>query len=1149
MTPDDLLDASARDRILTGTDATLFVEAGAGSGKTYSLVRRICRMVLVDGIELAEMAAVTFTEKAAAELRERIRELLSIPAEDETAEIRERRLRGLSQVDTAQIGTLHAFALTLLTRNPLEAGVPPRLSPVDEMGAALEFENRWARVRRDVFSTDRGGGRGPLVDAVAALVASGVGESGFRAVAAALDKEWHRLPPGDDGEPTPFTMTIATHEFDRFLRFGDEILDELRDCTNPEDKLAAQLEKVRGLLAGIREIRGREHGHPGGGIRALLAVEVPGPGRGGSQANWVGGADQVRAIKARIKELRPRLDAIAGAVLGSAARIVATHMGVLLRGMAEERRRSGNVEFHDMLVLAAEFLRDAAVAERVRGEYKRILLDEFQDTDPLQLDIALAIAGDPADPANAGRLFTVGDPKQSIYRFRHADIGTYMDARGSAPELVSLTTNFRSTAPTLRWVNDLFSRVLEEIPRIQPAYEGLAPAPGRPGPHPSVPAPFVFSGEDLPDTAPARLAPADSARWREAGGVARIIHTAIERGWCHETGSTRDGFRHTPLRLADITILLPTRKSLPILEQVLDDAGIEFRAEASSIVYATSEIRELLHAVRAIADPADGASLVAALRSPLYGCSDADLLRWRAAGGVWAVRATPPVGEEDSVVAEGIRHLRSLADEALRPGDLLHRLVSERHLLEIATDTPRHRDVWRRIRFVIDQAHAWTETLNPGGWDLRAYCRWADALGADEARVKEAVLPEIGVDAVRISTIHASKGLEYPMVIVAGMTTQFPRFSAPALWDDDGHPEVHFSSKAATPGHAACAEAERIQETAEKARLLYVACTRASSVLAISGHSSTEEATKPDAKKSGTKTRTTWGSILTPALTEIGILDEDGNLVESPDLVDVDFRDRTRALPPADEAAPPAPPRHRDEWLRASASAANASALPRGVSATEIAHAATTPPAGAGSARGAAALRIASAIRGDGGVPAGSDADPAGLIGIAASSGTDFGDLLHHVLDVTPLDASPDAVWEKRVGALAEAAARRAGGAADPVTVTEVIRAARTALTAAPVRAAATRPHWKEMPLAGEIDGVLVEGVADLVYRDDDSSLVIVDHKTDAGVSAETLDAYFLQLAVYARLLRETAGERVSRVELVFCRGEEATVLSRPVRD
>ncbi|MFL0578992.1 UvrD-helicase domain-containing protein [Dietzia sp. 179-F 9C3 NHS] len=1130
-----LTDQAARDRVDTDTRATLFVEAGAGTGKTYHLVRRLSRLVVEDGVPIDEIAAITFTEKAAAELRDRLRVRLVAEAADGD----DRAAQALAGLDTAAIGTLHSFALRLLAENPLEAGIPPRVTTQHDTAEDAALEALWDDCTDLLFGPGREAHDGGITArAVDEMLDAGVGTTTFREVVEALHADWDRLPT------TPlFTGTLpgAPDVTDAVSAVGS-ILAWRDACQDETDKFYLHLESVErwrdDLVAAVDPDTAADASAP---TWTQLLGNPPGPSRYGRGASW-GDKATLDGVKTEAKALPALCDEILATFWRPRIAVVLDALAPVVLRHAADRRRRGTLQFHDQLVLARELLGNAEVRERVRARYTRVLLDEFQDTDPIQLDLAELITVVAADEGpEPGRLFTVGDPKQSIYRFRRADIATYLRAQtGPGVEVERLSTNFRCTRGVLDWVNRVFAAVLVPCEGVQPEYRPLEPAPGRPTHDPTHgPAPFVFRSDEVPPHCPAEANDDHRRHWSEAADVARVIATALREGWTHES---KDG-TYSPLRLGDIAILLPSRGSLPMIETCLDHAGIDYRAEASSIVYGTPEIRDLLLAVRAAATTADEASIVGALRSPLFGCGDDDLLRWRAAGGTWAPGAPAPEGLDDSPVAEGMRYLADLSRGSRRPGELLARLVEDRLVLESVAESPRRRDLWRRIRFVIEHAWQWEESADdPARADLRDYADWALSLTAEDARVPEAAIPEIGVDAVRITTIHASKGLEYPMVVLAGMSRRWPADRSRLLWTDpaDGGPAVpaaSFGGKLRDPAFDAAAELEKQHSLAERIRLLYVATTRAESRLAVSGygHALTKDKKKP---------LSLWGSLL-------------GTVSAQPDAPPLLPYGET-LLGAAGAPVVEAP--DAETWAAQTREVAARSAERAGWSATRIVHpeaaaAPATDPAPSDATPDAAPplpARLAAALRERFAPAPASEAElppPPRTAPVAA--GPDVGTAVHHLAEVTDLARSLDADWE--TWAAGQLAALGLGGGGRPrgvEAVAEMVGVARTALASEPVRRAGTLPHWSELPLAGTLstaDGetVAVDGVADLVVDEPDGTLSIIDYKTDVGVTTTTVDEYLLQLCAYAELLHASTGRRVSRIALVFCRGSRATVIAR----
>ena len=724
---------------------------------------RVLALVTADGpglpVPMRAIAAITFTEKAAAELRARIRgELEARVRSDTDPVVRDRCELALDELDAAAICTLHAFAQRILTDLPIEAGLPPRVQVCDEIASLVAFDERWRRFVDELLEEPE------METSILVLLAAGSRLQHLRVVAEVFDDNWDLL---DRVGPAP---DLAALEVDAWLGAVDAVCDRVAECRVADDRLATRLEDLRDYATRVRNAFDDVER-----VRLLRAdkpsfrVSVT-----GRQGSW----PDIASVRDEVIRLGEERNTIVARVLDTAIRRLAADIARHTAGAVAERRAAGELEFHDLLVLTRSLLRDprhgARARDRLRDRYRRILIDEFQDTDPIQVEIAALLGS--ADPSagdrpwtdiavEPGRLFFVGDPKQSIYRFRRADIATFLTAAetfgDSAP--VTLSCNFRSAPPVLSWVNQVFNELIQPFQGSQPEYRALEAARGAADPD-------AGSAVTLLGVEPHTDSPsAPTCREREAADVAHAIRAAIEQRWLvmdRRTKEWRDA------RLGDICVLLPARTSLPYLERALDDAGIPYRAETSSLVYATREIRDLLAALRAIDDPSDELALVSALRSSLFGCGDDDLYTYHVEHrGHWDIAR--PLGDavpESHPVAIAMRYLGALHDERMwqTPSQLLERLVRDRAVLEAGALDGRFRDVARRVRFLVDQARAFQEAA---GGRLRDYLAWAELQGAEGARVVETVLPETDDDAVRIMTVHGAKGLEFPIVVASGMTT------------------------------------------------------------------------------------------------------------------------------------------------------------------------------------------------------------------------------------------------------------------------------------------------------------------------------------------------------------------------------------------
>jgi ATP-dependent helicase/nuclease subunit A len=1075
-TPELPPDQAARDRIASDLDGNLFVEAGAGAGKTSSLVGRI--VALVDaGVEIRSIAAITFTEKAAAELRHRLRAELTDAGHDEAA----------ADVDHAPIGTLHAFARRLLNDYPVPAGLAPGFTVLDELESHLAFEERWDTLVDRLLEdpTPPGGavdGGSELVE-LCALDNFRL-EVGGRRVATSFHENWDLVEARVDlSDPDPWQLDPS-----RFLQ-------RVRDlCLTPVPAEDRQADRLRMLQSCADEAAAARR--LGSLIEPLVELEdrCRKVGNVGSKSVWKRSGfdpDGVAALRDAERELADEALALLDEIRARRVAVLGAVFGRWVIESAVERAELGTLEFHDLLVLARRLVATrSGVRRALHDRYQRILLDEFQDTDPIQLEIAVRLAAAPDDPAQdtdwsdlrplPGRLFIVGDPKQSIYRFRRADIAQYMHAAGQVgADIATLSANFRSSRPVLAWVNHVFDTVIVEQPDAQPPYRALAASRRHFPDNGSV---TVFGVDEHDDLGGRK---AEEIRRREAADAADAVATALIDRWL-VTEVDADGARLRACRPGDITVLLPARTSLPALEAALREREVPYRAENSSVVYATVEIRHLMLALRAAADPTDELALVSALRSPLYGCSDVELYEWRGAGRRFSIWWQPQDDTsdvlDDQPVGRALQHLGSLARRASRlsPADLLFALVDERRALDVALDRPDARDVWRRIRFVIDQARSWSDA---GGHGLRRYLAWVHLL-ASESRNADTVLPEHDDDAVRIMTVHAAKGLEFPITVVSGMTTK-PRVTSSnaVVWHRDTW--TISNTQSPDPVFEDFIPIDEQMSDAERRRLLYVACTRAVDHLVVSLHRYPDSSPSPSAE-SGALLFHAGGADSTVA----GALRSNGGRVVAP-------LTSAPELSWADEA----------EWEKERHRAFTAGRARPSVSATFLAGEADTD---AGLDKGAVDLDLPPWQRG--------------------RYGTAVGRAVHAVLQHADLRTGED------IDAQASAQCAAEGIIGMDQTVAQL---ARSALAAPIVRRAIESPHHRELFVACSISGRTVEGYVDLFVETDDGG-IIVDYKTDQwpddGERTDRIVRYRRQLAVYGVLLEEVLGRPVEGAVLVRCR-------------
>jgi ATP-dependent helicase/nuclease subunit A len=1053
-------DKEARGQIRELLDDTLFVEAGAGTGKTRALVDRVISLVL-GGRPIERIIAITFTERAAAELSERIRIGLEA-AVDEEPEKRDLIEAALAALDRAQISTIHSFCKSLLHRYAAEAAVDPSFDIQDEVMAARRFQERW-RIFLDTLATDEA-----AREAIDRVLRLGMVTREIETLAAELTSRQELVSRLDGDLPVP--PSPAWPDLDDLRRRTETLI---RGCASADDKLCLGIAR---LLAAIDNIQRAPEGEEEAALVASVSNLPVNGFSGGQQQNWGGKKGKQEAIdeaNAIAGELRDTLAALRSRALGQLIPLIVG----FVRTDAAERARRGMITFDDLIVRVRDLLAHSEDAVRsLREQYDALLIDEFQDTDPLQVAIALAFARDPGTgDIEPGRLFLVGDPKQSIYRFRRADMAIYSQARESIDRadgrFPSLALNHRSRSAVLKWVNAVF--VSPHLigaggrPEIQPPYTDIHPRYDH-----DLAGPGVATIGGVVDGASAR-----EARVEEARAIAAQCLTAIGDAW-QVWDRQIEGPRRA--KLSDIAILIPTRGILPALERELPQSGVNYRVEGGSLVYRTQEMRDLTNCLTAIDDPADEVAIVGALRSPAFACSDVDLARHRAAGGRFNYLA-PSLEDHTGPVADGLRVLARYHQQRHESSlaALVERFAAERSLVETGVLDTGDRNSFRRVRFLVDQARAF-EAAEPAS--LRAFIRWLE--NRSDGRILDneaAVLDAEDEDAVRITTVHGAKGLEYPIVFLAGLSW-YPLDNRPPIYAVDrttGEVAVCIGTKSRN-SRFMLGEVERLaaleseHTLAEAARVLYVAATRARDHLIVSLYQGGHASSKSGASR----------------LTDAG------------------------ATQHAPMLQPPTPPR-------------------RSVAPFEGVHV-DLPPVGVDIAAERQRLvsesrrrryTSATALKNLIETAREEDTEP----WARGRGGTRLGRAVHAAIQALPWDAGDDTIAAfSEAEAVAEAIPDRAAD------VARFVRRAFQSEAAGRARAAALK--LREVPFGVVLGNHTVEGFIDLLI-DDGDALEVVDWKTDQISAAEVddrLENYKLQAGLYVLGIETATGRSVGKVTYVF---------------
>jgi ATP-dependent helicase/nuclease subunit A len=1084
----DLPDQADRDAAVADTATSILVEASAGTGKTTTLVRRILELALADGVPLSRVAAMTFTEKAAGEMKERLREALDEASTAGDDPLRRRRAaEARRDLESAPISTLHAFCGRLLRERPVEAGVDPDFvtpeeSVTEELLDAVfaEWLDRAAREE------------GPVAEALR----QGLSPSELRDLAGELyaDRALVLASP-IEGDPVPFVRREAL----RLALAGSDLCDEVPAAGRTEAKALL-------LAAAVSELG--EVAQAGDEALASFVPSVEISLVGGKRGLWSpelkAGVEQfrkdVKALAALAREI-PRSRLLAG--------LVDALLSGLFPALEAEKSRRGILDFEDLLLRARDLLRSSPAArEHFRARFQTIIVDEFQDTDPVQAEIVLRLAAGESeqdsgawqelDPAG-GALFLVGDPKQSIYRFRRADVETWRQVapRFPAGARKTLTTSFRAGPGLVSFVNGVFSRVFAECEEPwEVSYAPLSPRPGAtPGESPAVlylaPPPAgddeLPDGEDLPGS---RL---------EARAVANLL---------------RERFAGRPNGWEGIAVLVSRNESIDVFEEALRDAGIPAVLEGGASFYRREETAAVVQALRAIADPADGIATAAALKSLLFGLTDVELLEAVESG--LRLDAPPdepvagPVGEALALLARlrAARQARPLAETvldlldsrsvfpALRGGAVVHPAQAEANLERLV---------------VLARA------LDAEGLSFReAVSRLVSRLEAVQAEPRAF---EEKADAVRLLTLHKSKGLEFDVVVLADLGFKQPEAAGRKrrlFYERSGGRwavRASFSgARAGSPGFRYVEERDALRLRAEERRLLYVAFTRAKETLVVSWFRTRR--VKKDGEVSDFLEKSLLASV---AFAE----EPPADLAPLVEVVPANL------APPRAPAPPAAEPPGSD--LDAASNAAEAR--------LDRARATASRPlrrSGEKERPWTRAAGEASASPSVEDLPALESAEE--VQARAVRLGTAVHEAMELLLDPsrTPPASAAEAV--AAVPTLLDAA-----GAAEAVSLVD-------RLLGHPVvaRARAARRRFVELPVLfrdDALDGApLVEGKIDLLFEED-GGWVVVDWKTDrvptAAVRAEREALYAPQLESYARALVAVLGPgtRVRETLLAFARG------------
>ena len=1100
-------DTADREAAVRERQRNVLIDAGAGTGKTTILVARLVELVApcdddAPAISIDRIAAVTFTRKAAGELRLRAREkLLGMLAAPEHSPIRRQRLReALGGLDAAALGTIHGFADRLLRLHPMEAGISPRYE-------ICEDEDIESLVAETTDALQHGAERGllaellehaPVVARERAAEAVETVSSYLRAdlrsrervrmyvVLTGLDSAvrgfvLNRDHPPDDPPPRQLDFRV-------FRKVVGQLVAEIGELASiPASRGINWLRERAEALAGL--LTDDDPARVFAGLRANLGRLEPLTKRAdfdGGKAGWAVWKRLTDATDGGGPSLREQLFAPFHAWLGT--RLVRLFpVVVALYERAKERHKL--LDQLDLLLKLRDLLREqAAVRRACQDLYDHILIDEFQDTDPLQAEILVYLCEDPTAPGGkswedarlrSGVLTLVGDPKQSIYRFRRADITTYARAQATVsrhPHLrARLAANFRSRGSLIAFVNDRFAKLLgtaADPASIFDAETGVvfhqALADGRRDPGDGKPAVQV-----VPISASSAEARVDELRAVEGRALAHYLRWLIEVKRMEITDPNSGIVR--PLRWGDIAVLAFSTMTLDFLFEGFDELSVPYTSRGGVLFLADPLHRVFLLGLRALADRKDGPAQAALWRPPFFSIDLTELLSARGEDRDGSSDNAPGVARVHAA-RELVAELRFHRFER-SPGEtaraLLETTAFGRHVA-LGPNGPQRLARLRELCLQIDHL-ARKEGLDFDGVTARVRDWVSRPIQLDPPN-------PVGDDAVQVLTVHQAKGLEWPVVILwDGCALLQDLRDRPIVWRNsrdnqgwllrlDGLEHEH-------PPGGGLVDREIRFRNAERNRLAYVAATRARDLLVI---------TKPIGKRGGFVSAALLEGAPPNLIHELEPFDMTGGAVWS------------RGISAPKEPRLDGPGSDLDaalsrRWSAALVQSAQPRFQPRGI--TAIAHGAVA------------------------------DEDESAAPGVPRPSrfGATFGDAVHRAI------GSFLGGHAGTIDQAVEKAARSSGlkqwhaEARDDVSRT-IQTLAQLGLTS-PVAGTTVK---LEYPVAAPADdGTLLRGYIDLVFCTPDG-LTVIDFKTDAppagpGRIEATHPEYVAQVQAYARQLKPLA--------------------------
>lgn len=839
---------------LSAHDRSVSLAAGAGCGKTFVLTERFLSYLdprqLEPSAELTELVAITFTDAAAREMRDRIRRRCYQRMQQATDAMERSAWKLLlSNLDGARISTIHSFCATLLRNFAAEAALDPRFELLDPPTAELlrlqslddHLRSLLVASNETLIELATHFGLRQLRDHVADLLGNNV---------QAVIERWRGVTPVElvSHWQEHYRTQFAPAAISTLL--ASEPVQRLRElCTTASVTTDKFQRRAAEILTLLETFTVTETPHLSvEQLRNLAKVQGV-----TTKKDWdeIGEFEEYKQTCTAVRELASKSILRVSFAIEPLQEAAAIGLNLLeLVAEVDDRytraKQQRNVlEFDDLLQRTHALLVDERypqVRQSLTQNTQLLMVDEFQDTDPLQVAIVQALRGE--NWAEQG-LFVVGDFKQSIYRFRGAEPRVSNELRATLPaeSRLSLTTNFRSQPAIVDFVNALFHDTFAA------GYEPLVAHRPQLTPAPAIE--FLWSSPDEAASEPyetRQRGKTELARRQEARYIARRLAQLLDSNEPLVVADDENGDPVArPLELGDVAILLRTLSDVALYEEALREYGLDYYLAGGHAFYAQQEIYDVLHLLRTIASPVDELSLAGLLRSPIFALTDESLfwLHEHAGslnGGLFGNSLPDELStaERAKVVraAKTIGELRHKKDELLVADLLNDAIAATGYDAILLTEFLGHRK-WANVQKLVDQARSLDRT-RPG--DLNGFVTQLSEFVVRTPKEALAATRADG-DVIRIMTIHYAKGLEFPLVVVPDLNRpNFPGSRQP-VFDETLGPLVPASEKQSVVGWDLHRFAEQEQEQEERTRLLYVACTRAADYLMLS--SSVTDLQKP----------------------------------------------------------------------------------------------------------------------------------------------------------------------------------------------------------------------------------------------------------------------------------------------------------------